>query len=402
MGLRRLLAVVAAGTTGLIVGAGGMLATQGPEPIKADDPAGGPPADQPVDTEPLPEPSSNVLLVWTPTELDPTLAFGAQDVDGVEDVSIVRGGLADLVASRDAEGTVVDQPADGWFIPLDTVAFDPEVHSEFAPVADRPALADLDDDEALLSRSSAALRRLVPGDTIELARDHVLTVAGIVEDTTIGAAELAVTLDTGAAIGVNQARYLLLTHSTKRTEVEAALREALPTGVQARIRAPGETPLLREDDVLLPPLRLKERFGEFAYQPPGEGTDEFAQQEAWQSENLVVRDMPLVGRMRCHRAVVDAIEGALRELQASGLEGLVDPEAFKGCWNPRLVRNGDDISRHAWGVAVDLNYDDNPTGLESVQDERLVAVMDRWGFTWGGNWLKPDAGHFEFVGLPTG
>jgi hypothetical protein len=402
MGLRRLLAIVAAGTTGLVVGAGGMLATQGPEPIEADNPTGGPPADQPVDTEPLPEPSSNVLLVWTPIALDPTLAFGAQDVDGVDDVSIVRGGLADLVASRDAEGTVVDQAEDGWFIPLDTVAFDPDVHSEFAPVADRPALADLDDGEALLSRSSATLRRLVPGDTIELAGDHVLTVTGVVEDTTIGAAELAVSLDTGADMGVNQARYLLLTHGTKRTAVEAALRDALPTGVQARIRAPGETPLLREDDVLLPPLRLKERFGEFAYRPPGEGTDEFPQEEGWQSENLVVRDMPLVGRMRCHRAVVDAIEGALRELQSSGLEGLVDPEAFKGCWNPRLVRNGDDISRHAWGVAVDLNYDDNPTGLESVQDERLVAVMDRWGFTWGGNWLKPDAGHFEFVGPPTG
>jgi hypothetical protein len=402
MGLRRLLAIVAGGTTGLVMGAGAMLATQGPEPIRADDPAGGAPAEQTVATEPLPEPSSNVLLVWTPTELDPTLAYETPGIDGVDTVSIVRGGLADLAASRDAEGIVVDQPEAGWFIPLDTVAFDPDVHSEFAPVADRPTLLDLDDGEALLSRSSATLRRLVPGDTLELAGGEVVTVAGIVQDTTIGAAELAVTVDTGAEIGIDQARYMLLTHSADRSDVEAALRDALPQGVRARIRTPGETPLLREDDVLLPPLRLKERFGEFSYQPPGEGHDEFAQEEAWQSENLVVREMPLVGRMRCHRDVVDAIEGALREIQSSGLEGLIDPEAFKGCWNPRLVRNGDDISRHAWGVALDLNYDDNPTGLESVQDERLVAVFDRWGFTWGGTWLKPDAGHFEFVGPPAG
>jgi hypothetical protein len=139
MGLRRLLALVAAGTTGLVAGAGGMLATQAPEPIKADNPTGGPPADQPVDTEPLPEPSSNVLLVWTPTALDPTLAFGAQDVDGVEDVSIVRGGLADLVASRDAEGTVVDQPTDGWFIPLDTVAIE-AISDKFAGITSELAL----------------------------------------------------------------------------------------------------------------------------------------------------------------------------------------------------------------------------------------------------------------------
>jgi hypothetical protein len=51
-------------------------------------------------------------------------------------------------------------------------------------------------------------------------------------------------------------------------------------------------------------------------------------------------------------------------------------------------------------VAVDLNFGDNPTGLASVQDPRLVAIFARWGFTEGSGWLVPDAGHFEYVSPP--
>ena len=401
--VRRFVAVVTAGIVGVAIGAVGTLTSQGPGPGLT--PPATPPLEQPVDSTPLPEASAHVLLAWTATTLDPALVDAAAGLDGVDTVSVVRGGLTDMVASRDAEGSVVDQPAAGWFVPLDTIAFDPAVHAELAPVADRGMVAGLADDEALLSRSSARLRQLVPGDTIELAHGPVLTVAGVVEDTTIGAAELAVNLATGELIGVDDARYLLLRHRAPRAEVESALRGALSDGVPAQFRAPGETPFLRENDMVLPPVRLKEQFGEFTYQPPGDHrdeSDEFLQDAAWQSENLVERDLPLIGPARCHRAVVDAIEGALRELESNGLENLVEPDAFKGCWNPRYVRNGDDISRHAWGVAIDINYDDNPTGLESVQDPRLIAIFERWGFASGDTWLKPDAGHFEYVGPPPG
>jgi hypothetical protein len=42
----------------------------------------------------------------------------------------------------------------------------------------------------------------------------------------------------------------------------------------------------------------------------------------------------------------------------------------------------------------------NPTGLASAQDPRLVEVMERWGFTWGGRWLVPDPAHFEWLRSP--
>jgi hypothetical protein len=64
---------------------------------------------------------------------------------------------------------------------------------------------------------------------------------------------------------------------------------------------------------------------------------------------------------------------------------------------PRLGVEGHELSRHAWGVAIDLNFGENSTGAADLQDPRLVEVMERWGFTWGGRWLVPDPAHFEYV-----
>jgi hypothetical protein len=30
-----------------------------------------------------------------------------------------------------------------------------------------------------------------------------------------------------------------------------------------------------------------------------------------------------------------------------------------------------------------------------------VAIMERWGFVSGDDWLVPDPGHFEYVAPPT-
>jgi D-alanyl-D-alanine carboxypeptidase len=92
--------------------------------------------------------------------------------------------------------------------------------------------------------------------------------------------------------------------------------------------------------------------------------------------------------------------GALTEIERAGLAGLVQQAGYDGCFNPRFVAGSDSVSRHAWGAAFDMGFGSNPTGLESVQDPRLVEIFRRWGFTSGDSWLVPDAGHFEFIGVP--
>ena len=208
-------------------------------------------------------------------------------------------------------------------------------------------------------------------------------------------------LDAAWALRALAARGVLVGHDGDRPAVEQRLRSALTTASAVRFRGPGETPFLRNGDAVLPQAHIKDRVGEFAYRRIGPG-DEFEQDPAWQAEHLVRVDLPVIGPARCHRLVVDALAGALAEVASANLAGLIGPDGFAGCWNPRTTRGGSGISRHAWGVAVDINTGDNPTGLASVQDPRLVTAFGRWGFTEGSGWLVPDAGHFEYVAPPGG
>jgi hypothetical protein len=146
-------------------------------------------------------------------------------------------------------------------------------------------------------------------------------------------------------------------------------------------------------------VHVKAEFGEFAYRATGEGTA-IDQDPAWVRDHLVDVEVPILGTVRCHRSIVAQLKGALTELADRDLGHLVDPAQYAGCHEARLIDEDAAVSRHAWGIAVDLNADDNPTGDASVQDPRLIDTFARWGFASGEFWLVPDAMHFEYVGGP--
>jgi hypothetical protein len=394
---------------GLAVGAGAALALQRPpdpprslpSPVVSGQPG---PGAAGAATVPRPAPAADrVLLVWTPGRLPVRLADRVGRVRGVRTVTVVRGGLLGLAGSVDADGRAVDRPAPGSAIPLEAIGFDPATYPALLPASARPAFRGLRPGEVLLGATSARLRRLGPGGRLRLApgprapRGRWLTVAGVVDDTLVGAAEVALTGAGGRAAGVATDRYLLLAYRGARAAVAAAVRRLLPARLPVRLRGPGETPFFRAGDAVLPQALIKDRFGEFAWRPAGGG---FVQDPAWQAASLATAAVPILGRVRCNRALLPALAGAMGELRQRGLARLVDPGAYAGCWNPRLTRGGTGVSRHAWGAAVDLNVAGNPTGLASAQDPRLVEVMERWGFTWGGRWLVPDPAHFEWLRSP--
>lgn len=403
--VRRLLLVAAAAAVGLVAGGTLAAAVQGGGRDGAGGTGGaGPPggAEAASGTVPVPEGGPGVLLAWTPdgAGLDPALERALRAQPGVTGTSLVRGDPVDLVGSRTAGGDAADRIAPGWAVPLEAVAVVPADHAPFAPVGDRAAVERLRPGQALLGRTAAGLRALGAGGTLELAGGTRLAVAAVVDDAAIGGAEVAVAAPDAHA---RTARFLLVAHDGDRAAVERAVRDRLPAGTAVRFRAPGETPVLRHGDAVLTQAQVKERFGEFTYRPavrPGGDPRAFEQDPAWTAEHIVATDLPIVGRARCHRAVVDAIAGALAEVEEAGLAGLVADGSFAGCWNPRRVAPGGAVSHHAWGVALDIGYRDNPTGAESVQDPRLVEAFARWGFTSGAAWLVPDAAHFEFVRSP--
>jgi hypothetical protein len=211
----------------------------------------------------------------------------------------------------------------------------------------------------------------------------------------IGGAEVVVNRAVGDQLGVVTPRFLLVTYRGARIDFERAVHDIIGFATPVRIRAPGETPFLRHGDAVLPQAIIKHGFGEFSIRP-ADGTS-FTAESSWVEDSIVTADVPLIGTVTCHRSFMPLLQGAMDELVSSGLSDLVDPNGFRGCWNPRFISGSRNLSRHAWGVAVDLNYADNPTGGISSQDPRLVEVMLRWGLTWGGNWLVPDPAHFEFA-----
>src|SRR4029450_5373915 len=137
-------------------------------------------------------------------------------------------------------------------------------------------------------------------------------------------------------------------------------------------RGPAEPPYLPPADAALPQAQIKARFGEFSYRARAGGR--FEQDPRWQAENIVARRVPVLGTVRCHRGILDALVGALTEIEKAGLAGLVEQAGYDGCFNPRFVAGSDSVSRHAWGAAFDMGFGSNPTGLASVQDTRLVQM----------------------------
>ena len=393
-----------------MLGVVAILALQAQGSRRADEPAPSDPTPEASPSSETPTPAAapspsaspldqgRLLLVWTPGGLPDGLAARVAEIPGVLGVTVVRGDNLELVGTRAADGSPVQQLVDGWRVPLDAMAIDPTTYAELVPGADRDAVRALTDGGALLGRTSADLRGIGAGGVLSLANGEDVTITGVVDDEVVGAAELVVPASEGDRVGVTTPRSLLLRYADDRTGIEVAIRGALPAETPARIRGPGESPFLRHGDAVLPQALIKDRFGEFTYRgAPGRG---FEQEPAWIERNVVDADVPILGTVRCHRGIVRALSSALAELERRGLAELLDPTEYAGCWNPRFIGNGRGVSRHAWGVGIDVNAASNPYGAPGNQDPRLVEVMERWGFTWGGTWLIPDAMHFEFAEPP--
>jgi hypothetical protein len=325
----------------------------------------------------VPTPTAGTLLVWVPGGLPDGFADGLLRDVPLDAVTVVLGDTVQLAAER------------GRTIPIDAIAVDCPTWSAVVPLADAAAVCRLGEDEVLLGTTSARLRGVDIGAALTLANGHTVHVAGVVDDVAVGAAELVVPAAGAGAAGVRTERYLLATFEGDRAAVEASIRSS--TDVALRVRGPGETPWLRHGDAVLPAALLKATFGEFAGVFHPDGTIDI--DPAWASANIVTVDLPIIGRTRCHRAIVDPLTNALAELEQRGLVTTLD-RAAAGCWNPRTIDGTDRPSRHAWGAAFDLV----PLPASSDDVDAVVAVMERWGFTWGGRWVSPDPVHFEYIG----
>ncbi|MGZ4693967.1 MAG: M15 family metallopeptidase [Acidimicrobiales bacterium] len=338
------------------------------------------------------------LLVWSTNGLSPSLGPALRAMPDVAASTIVRGDDLRLTASWSPNGAVVDQTAPGWYLPLDAFAVDPTSYASVVTGGAAVAAALQAPGSAVLGQTSAGLRHAEVGSVLQIAGRDQLTVTAIVPDADVAAAELVVSYATGTATGVTTERAALVRYTGDRVQLERAVTASIPKGTHTRFRSAGETTYLRHGDAVLPQALVKQRFGEFAVHPADGAALDI--DPAWVAANIVVADLPVLGRTLCNRQIVPMVSGALQELADAGLTGLVDPTQFGGCFNPRLIGPGLGLSRHTWGIALDVNVATNPLGGSGRQDPRLVEIMRRWGLAWGGDWLRPDPMHFEYLTPP--
>jgi hypothetical protein len=155
-------------------------------------------------------------------------------------------------------------------------------------------------------------------------------------------------------------------------------------------------------------------FGTPAYEEIGGGLVHFT--DGWDARQLVrVRVPQLVGvstfggrcggLLRFHREARAQLLAAFGAIEAAGL--LEEILTYDGAYMPRLMRGTPRLSRHALGIALDLNAAMNPFHRPPAAPgtrgalQALVPIFERFGFAWGGYWSPPDGMHFEVAQLLT-
>jgi hypothetical protein len=404
--MRRTATLLAAALVGLLLGGLVTLSIQA-RTIPAAPSRPGAPLPDPV-TRPAP---AETFLAWTPRGLPDGFAARVRRLPEVGHLTVVAEDNVWLSRTWSVMGELVDRAPRPYLYPVDAAAVDPETFAAFLPPPDRGVLAMVEDGDGILGSTSASLRRLGPGAILELQEgDRVerIRIAAVLPDELMGAAELLVSEQTGRRIGIVRDRYLLMQPADVRRVTSRRLTRLLgrlvpdELGALARVqvRGPGETPYFRAGDAVLPPVLLKILFGEFAARPGDARSGRVAVDPAWVREHIVTLRVPPLGEVTCHRGIVFQLRGAMRDLRASGLGHLI--RSFHGCFVPKFINRDPTamLSHHSWGVAFDTNLAGNYYGRPPHQDPRLVSILERWGFLWGGLFVVPDGNHFEYRRSP--
>jgi hypothetical protein len=328
----------------------------------------------------------------------------------VASVARVAGGEAAVVHQDTVRlfevrrgATVVQSAPEGFGFPLAAVWMDP---ARAEPVVSAAASAALATGSVVMSERSAALRGARTGDTVVVeGADGVsleASIGAVLPDGELSWNELALPVDLAAAAGLWRPSRIIVYGLADAGRVVRVLEFLLPDPI--RVWAPSDG--FPSRDWVLPTVLIKERFGEFSYRPgPG---DAIEIDPAWLSEHVVWADIDPIGRFRCHVEVVPYLRAAFAELASRGMLDAIDVRDFRragGCFNPRLLRGanaGTSVSRHAWGIAIDLNPSSNRYGGPVSLPPKVGDVFRSWGFAWGAGWTVPDGMHFEWQREPEG
>jgi len=219
-----------------------------------------------------------------------------------------------------------------------------------------------------------------------------LEVGKIIKDSTLGWFEIVVNKEVGYKLGIFRNIQAIIWDSKVSENFFIELHKNIEYR-KVKFTYKKSTP---NKNWVLPNALVKEMFGDFQIKER-DGVWITTEPE-WREENIQSKRMPILGITRCHRLMWEPLEGALNQIFEEGLEGYLSIEEWRssgGCYAPRRISRfdaGGSISRHAWGIAIDIN-------TKSGYPPRIVEIFNSWGFAWGGTWTSPDEMHFELRDL---
>jgi len=341
----------------------------------------------------------DAVSVYTARQLDDAVAeraIAAAQLAGGAGMRL-NGGVLGLLAVRRG-GQPVQQAAAGYRWPLSTVVMPPEVVGR---ISSRDLARVTAGGQVVLTQTTAGLHGVQAGDVLTLlgwdGAAHDLVVGLVAADDVVGGSELMISPAVAAIVGLARPSSVILWGFRSRAEVDQQLAAAGLVTTTIRIRRSWDPP---DPDGLLTYPQIKTKFGEFAYSSS-------AQEPGWAAAHVTRVGLPLGIRATCHNVVIPALQGALNEVAASGLAGAIDvgnTNTYGGCYgglgevSALGSSTGGFLSKHSWGVAIDMNTVQNPEGAPPTMNCDVVRIFRKWGFAWGGNFIQGDGMHFEYVG----
>jgi hypothetical protein len=359
-------------------------------------------------TTPLPDVVS-VLQIGDLTPGIRDLALDAASSAGAP--AVVGRSFTSFLFQALHQGAVIQSAqAPGWAFPLATTALP---LAAIASIWGRDLSSVLADGQVVMSQTSASLRGAQVGDVLlmvgYLGGIVPITIGRIVPDATIGGTGLLMGTDTATAIGQNTEARVLIFGTFDRAELDAQLAaRGLLGNPKIGVYHSWDPP---SPDSTLSLADTKRVMGEFDFYWPLLAKSEWTSINAnWVAQYVPTVDAYAHGIVaRCNVVMKADLAAALAEVNATypGLFNIrtgidvANTNRFGGCSNngeARFARNTTNISRHSWGQPIDMSTVANAQGGVPVMDCRIVRIFRAHNFAWGGNFLRPDGMHFEWVG----
>ena len=114
-----------------------------------------------------------------------------------------------------------------------------------------------------------------------------------------------------------------------------------------------------------------------------------------------------VNKIQVHKLVAPKLQLVFQEiLDTYGLAEIqkLGIDLFGGCYNYRKMRGGSDWSRHAWGIAIDLDPARNPLKASNKTAQfakpaykKMIEIFYKHGFVGLGTEKNYDWMHFEIA-----